>query len=166
MPRRKARPPAPPMEETVVETLADDEKGLPRKRFPLNMRTTRQLRDRLQRDADASGRSLIQEVELRLEKSFLWEEMFFFLGAAPERTAQVLRQIIACFTQADVNRGKAWPNDPALARELAETISIITKALMTGDDVTPIGDAADLATELQAAVMGKYQDDSPARRTA
>jgi Arc-like DNA binding dprotein len=40
------------------------------KRIPLNMRTTRELRDRLDAAARASGRSLVQEVEYRIEQSF------------------------------------------------------------------------------------------------
>lgn len=40
------------------------------KRYPLNMRTTKHLRDHLERAADESGRSLAQEVEYRLERSF------------------------------------------------------------------------------------------------
>jgi hypothetical protein len=40
------------------------------KRYPLNMRTTRELRDRIVAAAGASGRSLVQEVEYRLEQSF------------------------------------------------------------------------------------------------
>lgn len=40
------------------------------KRVPLNMRTTRETRDRLEKAADESGRSLAQEVEIRLERSF------------------------------------------------------------------------------------------------
>jgi hypothetical protein len=40
------------------------------KRFPLNMRTTKEMRKRLEDGAARSGRSLIQEVEGRLEDSF------------------------------------------------------------------------------------------------
>jgi hypothetical protein len=40
------------------------------KRYPLNMRTTREMRERLEASARASGRSLAQEVEIRLEQSF------------------------------------------------------------------------------------------------
>lgn len=40
------------------------------KRYPLNMRTTRELRERIEAAATASGRSLVQEVEYRLERSF------------------------------------------------------------------------------------------------
>ena len=39
------------------------------KRYPLNMRTTKSLRLRLERAAKKSGRSLAQEVERRLERS-------------------------------------------------------------------------------------------------
>jgi TraY domain len=43
------------------------------KRYPLNMRTTKQVRDRLAKAADKSGRSLAQEVEFRLERSLYVE---------------------------------------------------------------------------------------------
>ncbi len=39
------------------------------KRYPLNMRTTKAQRERLERAARASGRSLIKEVERRLDES-------------------------------------------------------------------------------------------------
>ena len=39
------------------------------KRHPLNMRTTKDVRTRLERAAASSGRSLAQEVERRLERS-------------------------------------------------------------------------------------------------
>jgi|SRR5262245_25470880 len=47
---------------------------LPGKRYPLNMRTTKELRDNIEEAAMASGRSLVQEVEFRLEQSFRREE--------------------------------------------------------------------------------------------
>jgi alkanesulfonate monooxygenase SsuD/methylene tetrahydromethanopterin reductase-like flavin-dependent oxidoreductase (luciferase family) len=40
------------------------------KRFPLSLRTTKQLREKLEAAAAESGRSLAQEIELRLEMSF------------------------------------------------------------------------------------------------
>ena len=39
------------------------------KRYPLGMRTTKELRESLERSAAKSGRSLAQEVEFRLEQS-------------------------------------------------------------------------------------------------
>jgi hypothetical protein len=40
------------------------------KRYPLNMRTTKELREKIEAAARTSGRSLVQEVEFRLELSF------------------------------------------------------------------------------------------------
>jgi predicted HicB family RNase H-like nuclease len=48
---------------------------LPGKRYPLNMRTTKELRDKIEWAATVSGRSLVQEVESRLEGSFQEEEI-------------------------------------------------------------------------------------------
>jgi predicted HicB family RNase H-like nuclease len=48
---------------------------LPGKRYPLNMRTTKELRDKIESAATVSGRSLVQEVEIRLERSFQEEEI-------------------------------------------------------------------------------------------
>ena len=45
------------------------------KRYPLNMRTTKAMRGKLERAAAAAGRSLAQEVEFRLERSFLQNEI-------------------------------------------------------------------------------------------
>lgn len=45
------------------------------KRYPLNMRTTKEMREKLERAAAKSGRSLVGEVEYRLERSFDREEM-------------------------------------------------------------------------------------------
>lgn len=40
------------------------------KRHPLNMRTTEEIRHKLEAAATLSGRSLVQEVEFRIERSF------------------------------------------------------------------------------------------------
>lgn len=45
-------------------------KSLSGKRYPLNMRTTHQMRTALEAAANSSGRSLAQEAELRIERSF------------------------------------------------------------------------------------------------
>ena len=44
-----------------------------KKRIPLNMRTTQQLRTKVEQAAEASGRSLAQEVEFRVERTF-WDD--------------------------------------------------------------------------------------------
>ncbi len=59
--RKRGRPALPP------------EEG---KRHPLNVRTTKELREKLDAAIRQSGRSLTQEIELRLERSFRDEEGF------------------------------------------------------------------------------------------
>jgi uncharacterized protein (DUF1778 family) len=54
---------------------------LPGKRYPLNMRTTKEFRDKIEWAAAASGRSLVQEVEVRLERLFQQEEIEKLAGA-------------------------------------------------------------------------------------
>jgi hypothetical protein len=56
-------------------------KSVAGKRYPLNMRTTFELRRKLEDAAKASGISLTQETERRLERSFREDEV---LGGGPE----------------------------------------------------------------------------------
>ena len=71
---------------------------LPGKRYPLNMRTTKELRDKIDLAARASGRSLVQEVESRLERLFQQEEIEELNGTVrlqvrfPERLWRRLEQ--------------------------------------------------------------------------
>ncbi len=65
------------------------------KRVPLNMRTTRETREKLEKSAAESGRSLVQEVEYRLERSFAEEpqseiayRLIRLLGAAMSMVEQ------------------------------------------------------------------------------
>jgi hypothetical protein len=44
------------------------------KKSPLNMRTTLALREKIEAACAKSGRSMVQEVEFRLERSFWLEE--------------------------------------------------------------------------------------------
>src|SRR5712664_1739430 len=74
------------------------------KRHPLNMRTTSALRERLEAAAIANGRSLAQEVELRLEQSF--REDYAAYGGA--ETAAVLRMMAALAVQVETRTGDPW----------------------------------------------------------
>src|SRR5262249_45475195 len=62
------------------------------KRHPLNMRTTKEVRELLERAAAESGRSLVQEVEHRLETSFRDDAFFQFAGDAV--TQKIIRPIV------------------------------------------------------------------------
>jgi len=54
------------------------------KRQPLNMRTTAELRRKIERAAGKSGRSLVQEVEYRVERSFQRERHDVLAGVVEE----------------------------------------------------------------------------------
>ena len=106
------------------------------KRHPLNIRTTKEMRDRLEAAATASGRSLAQEVEFRLEASLSNEKK-------DELTHQVLMDnIYEQFGGSDIyslmgllaraihyveqETGKSWLND----NEANEQIQVAWKAIL------------------------------------
>src|SRR3954465_4904348 len=102
-PKRRGRPALPP------------EKG---KRYALGLRTTKELRDLLQQAADSSGRSLAQEIEFRLERSFERERTLAELLPASlggERTSRHVQALagIACNVSVLSEQGNAdaWLND-------------------------------------------------------
>jgi hypothetical protein len=55
------------------------------KRYPINMRTTKQLREKLEMAVSKSGRSLAQEIEYRLEQSFEQSSRIEMLERALEK---------------------------------------------------------------------------------
>src|SRR5258705_10464765 len=83
--------------------------GPPGKRYPLNMRTTRELRERIEAAARASGRSLVQEVEFRLEQSFAEEDQTRLVRETVELTLnEYLYQIVIGVPQ--IAKSKALAN--------------------------------------------------------
>jgi hypothetical protein len=80
------------------------------KRVPLNMRTTQELRARVAKAAADSGRSLVQEVEARLEQSFL-EEDAASRAFGGRDTAVFLRWLGAAAELTETLTGKEWLRD-------------------------------------------------------
>jgi hypothetical protein len=75
------------------------------------MRTTRELRERLEREAADSGRSLAQEVEARLERSFTSEEgRYLEFGDAD--TFEFCRLLAQMANMMTATNGKRWKDDP------------------------------------------------------
>ncbi len=70
------------------------------RRAPLNLRTTEELRTKLEEAAKKEGRNLTQEIERRIEQSFEWERAFEGLELLTEQKA------IDCLVQA------GWPSVP------------------------------------------------------
>jgi hypothetical protein len=89
------------------------EKG---KRHAVGIRTTREVKDLLQRAADLSGRSLAQEIEYRLEASFQTEDAF-----GGPRTAALLRSLGAAARLWKGGAADAWLDDPRARRSIFQT---------------------------------------------
>ncbi len=88
------------------------------KRTPLNMRTTRELRERLEREAADSGRSLAQEVEFRLDQSFR-DEATLIEAFGGRDTYDVLRVMGSVAAQIQTRTGKTaadWKTGVAIGR--------------------------------------------------
>jgi hypothetical protein len=98
------------------------------KRYPLNMRTTRETRERLEAAAAATGRSLAQEVEARLERSFHQEAV---LGG-PE-IARIAFLMAARFALAVDSAD--WTRDPiAYSNGVAEVLDALLREFPNGPE--------------------------------
>ena len=150
-PKKRGRPALPP------------EKG---KRHAIGIRTTKELRDLLQRGADLSGRSLAQEIEFRLERSFdreknLTETMIEVFGDA--RTLEIFKEM--AIIARDPSRRYHWTED---FREVENVIERWAEFLVMICPVAPTGQAPrvllklrDLAAmpreELHTALESQYR---------
>ncbi len=76
------------------------------KRVPLNMRTTQEFRARLEKAAADSGRSLVQEVETRVERSFLVEDHLAVIAGDPA-TAVFVREMLEAQRLIETHQGKS-----------------------------------------------------------
>jgi hypothetical protein len=141
---------------------------LPGKRYPLNMRTTKELRDKIAWAAMASGRSLVQEVEISLERLFLQEEIEKLNNAVklqvtlPERLWRRLEQAA---------RHNNWSMNTEIVNQLDVSFQLedrdkmIEKAARDGvqglQEVEEIIQRAVRARDLLAAELSKSKDESP-----
>jgi hypothetical protein len=80
------------------------------KRYPLNMRTTREMRERLEVEARASGRSLAQEVEFRLQRSIQEtdDQIEAFGGVV---VFKLMRSLAGMASATSKKEGKEWLGD-------------------------------------------------------
>ena len=119
------------------------------KRTPLNMRTTRELRERLEREAADSGRSLAQEIEFRLERSFAEEKSQaeisdeavggFYTSFGKLETFLVARLLANAIHTIEAVTGKNWMDDPEAHRQTQEACKTILDAFRPPDGKGPIG---------------------------
>jgi hypothetical protein len=106
------------------------------------MRTTKELRDKIEEAATASGRSLVQEVEFRLERSFRQQEIERGLKKALEARIDSFRDEMS----------KTW-ND--WRDEMVKAMGITREQL-----------AATAAKEPRLSDLSRYLPKSPGEETS
>ena len=92
------------------------------------MRTTKEMRERLEQAAGASGRSLVQEVEQRLETSFR-DEAFFELAGDAE--AQKIIRPIVYYLGILKARGLDWRCNRGATEAVRDSIALIVEAVFS-----------------------------------
>jgi predicted transcriptional regulator len=147
----------------------------PGERVPMSFRVTPAFKAKLDRAADESGRSLMQEIELRLEQSLDHER--HLLGALElgfGRQAAGLMLAIGYVIKAAERPGIGSLSDPEVFREIVESINLLLQAI-DPDDVHPAawaiirkairhGDGSD--GELQVSIVLDGISDPVKARTA
>src|SRR4051794_37837761 len=91
------------MPKTIVGTEAG-------KRHPLNMRTTQALRHALEAAANRAGRSLAQEVEVRLEHSLSREEHLIEVWG--QDVFNIAESMAKSLWHIEREHGARWVDDP------------------------------------------------------
>ncbi len=105
------------------------------KRAVLSTRITQDLRDRLEHAKKESGRSLSQEIELRLEQSFSKEDAEY--GVFGDRLRYRQMQLLAiAINLVEEQTGGSWQRDYQTYREVHSAMKTFFKAL--GPRVSPI----------------------------
>jgi hypothetical protein len=123
------------------------------------MRTTKEVRERLERAAAESGRSLVQEVEHRLDSSFRDEIFFEFVGG--HKSEAIVRPILYYLGSLE-HQGLNWRSDPAAVDAVREAIGLITEAIFLG----PLSQKRQTSFLLGAALEHRGEKASGATRSA
>lgn len=106
------------------------------KRVPLMSRTTIGLRKSLEDAAGESGRSLAQEVELRLEKSFQTDQLLDAFIGEDLSSHNVMRAFASAFKYNPMITQKRWVDDYETLWAVKQSLEVITKRLL-GLDAGP-----------------------------
>ena len=150
--RKRGRPALPP------------EQG---KRYPLNMRTTKTLRDSLSAAHKKSGRSRAQEVEHRLERSMLSDETRFddFGGETPYRLCQAFTGIAKC---TEAKTGRSWAEDETTFAIAAHAWIVVLRTAMNSptEDLKKFAKAMDMDLDEDTRNIGQEVGALIAKRIA
>ena len=103
------------------------------KRYPLNMRTTKALREWLDRAAAGSGRSLAQEVESIVEWRFHYDKLFRDMAGG--QASRVIRPLVMFFGTIAA-KASDWEHKPTIANALRESVAIIGEAAFSNRPIS------------------------------
>jgi hypothetical protein len=120
------------------------------RRYPLNMRTTAALRAKIDAAANASGRSRLQEIEARVERSFEQDELF----GGPEGRRVVHEMGLAFLLAGQFSAGPDVPPKEWL-RDTTTCTAAIASVLDTLVRTLPGFDDADALRRLGDTIAGR-----------
>lgn len=101
------------------------------KRHPINMRTTKEVREKLEAASRWSGRSLAQEVEYRIEQAFRDEAAESDYMGGPHNVA-LTRLIGTVVAALEASRGRKWTENNVVLADAEALISLILPDYMKG----------------------------------
>jgi DNA-binding CsgD family transcriptional regulator len=94
------------------------------RRPPVSFRTTEEMRDQLERAASASGRSITQEIEHRLEQSFREEDLLSrYFGS--DEAIELLKELSLIINHQMIRSGRSWRDDHATREAIREHVFIL-----------------------------------------
>ena len=137
------------------------------KRETLTTRITRNTKRRLGQEASASGRSLSQEIELRLETSFVRDDARIEALGGPENLA-VMKVIATTLDAISATRGASWLKDDNAYLDAQKAVHLLLCAFRPrksrGKTSAVLGDmtsskAAEVLREFADVLDGKRQPD-------
>jgi TraY domain len=120
------------------------------KRHPLNMRTTLETRQRLEAAAAANGRSLAQEVEARLERSFVEEAALG--GPEMVRLAYLMTTAFATAASRAASGNPDWASDPDAYRA---GLTGVVDALLIGMPDATVENIGLLIEDLKSRLLSR-----------
>nr|WP_128083353.1 hypothetical protein [Methylobacterium sp. B34] len=128
------------------------------KRSPLNMRTTAKLRDALEKEASKADRSLAQEVEARLERSFQEDELLAAFIGDQTHSQLLIRVLASTVRRIEGLRGDRFVDSPETAWHCRNGINFVLSNLL-GPDMGPpkAEDGSELSDDEKRRLYGFAQ---------
>lgn len=124
-----------------------------RKAWMLSVRTSNELRAKLQSALEQSGRTLTQEVEMRLERSFATDE---YVGG--QRTAAFLDVLGTSIREIQLKNGQSWLSNHETWQDVADLSSRLLAERRPQAESLQSGTQSNLGRNRKAKGINLYGD--------